>query len=811
MFWIILMLLLPALAMLLARVHLSLFAWGGVLAVAILILISAGMPVWPGVLLLLLDVAGVAVFHMYAWRIRLISRPLFRYIRQAIPPISETERTALEAGSIWWEAELMRGEPDWQKLRCVAEPSLTKKEQAFIDGPVEQLCGMLNDWEIHHRLRDLPEPVWKFLKEHRFFGMIIPESYGGLAFSAYAHSRVLQKIASRSSAAAVTVMVPNSLGPAELLLAYGTEAQKDYYLPRLARGEEIPCFALTTPEAGSDAGGMTDYGIVCEQEFDGKPTLGLRLNWSKRYITLGPVATVLGLAFKVYDPDHLLGEQDALGITCALIPVNTPGVVIGRRHDPLNIAFMNGPNEGHDVFIPLDWVIGGQKMIGQGWRMLIERLSVGRGISLPSLSVASGKLAAESCGLYTRVRKQFHTPIGRFEGVQEALARIGGMTYLMDATARLTTSALDAGERPAIVTAMAKRYLTEGMRQVINDAMDVHGGRGVCMGPANYLGRTYQSIPVAITVEGANILTRSFMIFGQGSVRCHPYLLSEMEAVALPEAEGLPVFDELLMQHLAYTLANIGRSFAYSISLGWLAPAPVSGRAARYYRQIARCSAGLGAMADMTLLVLGGALKRKEFLSGRFADVLAHLYMCSAVLKRYEDEGQVEADWPLVRWSCNYCLYQVQQAMDGILHNFPVRPVAWLMRLWVLPWGRWMRPPSDCLTRKVAEILLEDSPTHDRLVNGIYPGEGENDIIGRLRIARDLVVQAEPVEMMLREKGERWQGPESYDAWLARLVADGVLEESQQRLLLAAREAMLKAIAVDDFPADEWQREVNRK
>jgi len=804
MFWIVLIALVLGCSLLLARVHLSLLAWAGVLSAATLVLMAIGLPGWFGVMLLLAEAAGVAVFHVREWRLRWISTPLFRYIRKAIPPISDTERTALESGSIWWEAELMRGEPDWRKLHSIPVPALSEAEQTFLDGPVEQLCNMLDDWQIHHQLRDLPVSVWEFLKEYRFFGMIIPESYGGLEFSAYAHSRVLQKIASRSGATAVTVMVPNSLGPAELLLAYGTEAQKDYYLPRLARGEEIPCFALTAPEAGSDAGGMTDYGIVCKQEFDGKPTLGLRLNWKKRYITLGPVATVLGLAFKVYDPDHLLGEQEALGITCALIPVDTPGVVIGRRHDPLNIAFMNGPNEGHDVFIPLDWVIGGQQMIGQGWRMLIERLSIGRGISLPSLSVASGKLATESCGLYTRLRKQFHTPVGRFEGVQEALARIGGLTYLMDATARLTTSALDMGERPAIVTAIAKRYLTEGMRQVINDAMDVHGGRGICMGPSNYLGRTYQSIPVAITVEGANILTRSFMVFGQGSVRCHPYLLSEMETVLQPEDEGLPDFDALLIQHLAYTLRNVGRSFAYSISHGWLAPTVTTGRTTRYYRHLARFSAGLATLSDITLLVLGGALKRKEFLSGRFADVLAHLYMCSAVLKRYEDDGQPESDWPLVQWSCEYCLYQVQEAIHGIIRNFPVRPVAWKMQFLVLPWGRRIRPPSDHLNKQVANILLEDSSAHERLVAGMYRGDDKDDPIGRLRLARDLIIQAEPVEKMLREKGEYWKESEHYDAWLARLVAEGVLDENQRQLLHEARNAMLKAIAVDDFPADEW-------
>ncbi len=798
------------LAVLLARARLSCRAWLGILAASIAVLAWAGMPLLLVMLLYLFVLAGWLVLGRDGWRWRWLSRPLFVRIRHMLPPMSDTEREALQAGTTWWEGELFRGSPDWRKLHETPAPTLREDEQAFLDGPVEELCAMLDDWKISDELRDLPSEVWDYLKRHRFFGLIIPKRYGGLEFSAHAHSLVLQKIASRSAAAAVTVMVPNSLGPAELLLAYGTEEQKNHYLPRLATGEEIPCFALTSPVAGSDAGGITDYGIVCERSFEGKRTLGLLLNWEKRYITLGPVATVLGLAFKVFDPDHLLGEREELGITCALIPTSTPGVTIGRRHDPLNIAFLNGPNSGHDVFIPMDWIIGGQDMIGHGWRMLVERLSVGRGISLPSLSVAAGKHASLTCGLYARIRKQFHQPIGRFEGVQEALARIGGLTYMMDATERLTTSALDQGERPSVVTAMAKRYLTESMRQVVNDAMDIHGGRGICMGPSNYLGRLYQSLPVAITVEGANILTRSFMIFGQGSVRCHPYLLEEMEAVSLTdETAGLERFDRALMGHLAYAVRNAARSLVYGLSAGWLAPVPDDvGKETRLYRQLARFSANLSILADFALLSLGGALKRKEFLAGRFADVMASLYMVSSCLKRYRDDGWPDADWPLVRWSCEHALHEAQLALDGILENFHPRPLAWLGRLLVFPLGRRLRPPSDRLTHEVARLLLEHGEAWERLISGVFRCRDPEDIVGRLEHALELTLKAEPIERRLKERGARFRGGCSYPEWLAALRERNMLDESEQRLLAQAHQAMRHAIDVDDFDPDAFIRKL---
>ena len=544
-------------------------------------------------------------------RMSLLSRPLLQRIRKVLPPMSDTEREAIEAGSVWWEAELFRGAPDWKQLQTYKMPTLREDEKAFIDGPVEKLCEMIDDWDITHRRMDLPPELWEFLKQHRFFGMIIPKRYGGLEFSAHGHSNVVTKIASRSISAGVTVMVPNSLGPAELLLHYGTEEQKDYYLPRLADGREIPCFALTSPDAGSDAGAIPDSGVVCMGEHEGEQVLGLRLNWEKRYITLGPVATVLGLAFKAFDPDGLLGGEEELGITCALIPSDTPGVSIGNRHFPLNSAFQNGPNSGKDVFIPMDYLIGGVDNIGKGWRMLVESLSVGRGISLPAVGVAAGKACARNTGAYAHVRKQFNTSIGKFEGVEEALASIGGMAYMMEAGRLLTLSGLDSGEKPSVITAILKCYNTEHMRQVVNHSMDIHGGRGICMGPSNYVARAYQTVPVGITVEGANILTRSMIIFGQGAIRCHPYLVREMEAAAAPESEASEkAFDSALRGHVEYFLTNYCRAFTYGISASHFAPAPYPGRIGQYYRRLGQMSAAFAVCADLVLMTLGGAFKR---------------------------------------------------------------------------------------------------------------------------------------------------------------------------------------------------------
>ena len=811
MIWILFLLVALGLVYLLTRVELPLKAWLAILALSVFLLLAAGMNAVIGALLLLLIAAAYAFLGVDEMRRRWLSKPLLDYIRKALPPMSETERAAVEAGTVWWDAELFQGDPDWSRLLNTPKPRLTEDEQAFLEGPVEELCAMLDDWQINHELRDLPADVWRFIKKRGFFGMIIPKTYGGLEFSAYAHALVIQKLASRSGTAAVTVMVPNSLGPAELLLAYGSEEQKEYYLPRLAAGEEVPCFALTGPNAGSDASSIPDTGIVCRGEFEGKQALSLRLNWEKRYITLGPAATVLGLAFHAYDPDHLLGDVEDLGITCALVPASTPGVETGRRHDPLNIAFLNGPNWGRDVFIPLEWVIGGQEMIGKGWRMLVERLSIGRGISLPALSASAGKFCADTTGAYARLRKQFRTSIGRFEGVEEALARIGGLTYLMDATSRLTTSALDLGEKPAVLTAIAKRYLTENMRQVVNDAMDVHGGRGICLGPANYLGRTYQSLPVAITVEGANILTRNMIIFGQGAMRCHPYLQQEIHATAIKEKEeALDQFDRALTAHLGYTMANAARAFIYGLSGGLLARSPVSGPTAPYFRQVARFSAATSALADLALLVLGGALKRKESISGRFSDALAYLYICSAVLKRYEDDDRPVEDLPLVQWACEFSLYQVQEALNGIIRNFPVRPIAWKMRAWALPLGRRLQPPSDHLNHRVAKLLIEPSDTRDRLLEGIYRPDSREDLTGCLQHAMALTIQAEPIEQRLRQQGKAQGATQPYADWLASLVKDGALTGEEQALLLEAESAVRRAVMVDDFPPGEWKRPQRR-
>ena len=734
----------------------------------------------------------------------LLSRPLLQRIRKILPPMSATERDAIEAGSVWWEAELFRGAPDWQILQGYRLPVLSAQEQAFVDGPVDELCAMIDDWDITHKRMDLPPEIWKFLKQHRFFGMIIPRRYGGLEFSAYAHSCVVTKIAARSISVGVTVMVPNSLGPAELLMHYGTEAQKDFYLPRLADGREIPCFALTGPSAGSDAGAIPDRGVACMGEHQGKQVLGLRLNWNKRYITLGPVATVLGLAFKVFDPDGLLGDQQDLGITCALIPANTPGITIGNRHFPLNAAFQNGPNSGKDVFIPMEYIIGGQENIGNGWRMLVESLSVGRGISLPAVGVAAGKASARHTGAYAHVRKQFNTSIGKFGGVEEALARIGGMTYMMEAGRLLTLSALDSGEKPSIITAILKCYNTEHMRQIINDAMDIHGGRGICMGPSNYLARAYQSIPVGITVEGANILTRSMIIFGQGAIRCHPYLVREMEAATMEDLSAAEeTFDQALRGHVEYFITNFCRAFIYGVSGSHLAPAPYSGRVGNYYRRLGQMSAAFAVTADLVLMILGGGFKRREKLSGRFADALGYMFYASAALKKFEADGQPRSDLPLLEWSTKYCLYQVQMALDEILRNFPVKWLGVIVRHLMFPLGLSLRPPNDSLGHRVASLLLKPGAARDRLTAGIYQTDDPDDITGCLEDALHKVIRAEPIERRLRHDQVIRHGLEDYPQWVDSLLGAGQVSAEEADILLQARSATARVVMVDDFTPEQ--------
>jgi len=713
-------------------------------------------------------------------------------MKKSLPTISDSEKAAMESGTVGWDAELFSGNPDWQKLLAIPKNKLTDEEKYFLTHDVEELCKMLDDWDITHKRNDLSPETWDFIKSHGFFGMIIPKEYGGLGFSTYAHSQVVQKIASRSLTAAVTVMVPNSLGPAELLLSYGTDAQKDFYLSKLAIGEEIPCFALTSPTAGSDASAMTDLGVVCRAKHQGKTVLGFRVNWEKRYITLGPVATVLGLAFHAYDPDGLLGDQEDLGITCALIPADTKGVKIGRRHYPLNAAFMNGPNSGRDVFVPMDWLIGGQEYIGQGWQMLVERLAVGRGISLPALSVGAGKRVSQSTGAYARIRKQFHLSIGRFEGVQEALSRIGGQTYMMDSARLLTLSMLDQGERPAVITAIVKYYLTESMRQVVNDGMDVHGGRGICMGPSNYLARMYQTVPVGITVEGANILTRSMIIFGQGSVRCHPFIQKEMEALDRDDVQG---FDALILQHGAHIMRNIAGSFLLALSGGRLASTPEMGDMSKYYQQLARFSAAFAVVSDVALMLLGGKLKRKEMLSGRFADALGYMYICSATLKRFEDDGRLASDKMSAQWACEHALYQVQEALFGIIRHFPIRLARWKLYAWVFPLGRSLQQPSDELNQQVALQLQEIGDGRDVWLDGIYLPDDTEDIAGRLEHALKLSIAIEPIEQRLHDLGSIFTVEKGKD-----LCEQGLINREELQLLMQADKAIRKAIDVDDFP-----------
>ncbi len=784
-----------------AHVSLRFRDWAIITALALLVFTLAGgfSPGW-GILAWFLFLLPAIFLGSEPLRKRFLSTPLLNRIRQVLPPMSQTEKDAIESGTVWWESELFRGNPDWHTLLNYPKPTLSAEEQAFLDGPTEQLCEMIDDWDITHNRQDLPPEMWRFIKDNKFFGMIIPKKYGGLEFSATAHSAVVQKVSARSISVGVTVMVPNSLGPAELLLHYGSEKQKDYYLPRLADGREIPCFALTGPDAGSDAGALPDTGIVCEGEFEGKKVLGLRLNWEKRYITLGPVATVLGMAFKVYDPDALLGGQQELGITCALIPANTQGVDIGNRHFPLNAAFMNGPNRGKDVFIPMDYIIGGEQMIGKGWRMLVESLSVGRGISLPAVGAGAGKVSARVTGAYARVRKQFKTPIGRFEGVEEVLARIAGLSYFMDAGRLLTLSALDSGEKPSVITAMLKYHNTEKMRQVVNDAMDVHGGRGICMGPGNYLGRAYQTLPVGITVEGANILTRSMIIFGQGAIRCHPYLVREMEAAASADSKTAEVeFDRALTGHMAYFTRNLIRAFLYSISGSHLAKTPVRGRAGQYYKRLSQMSAAFAVMSDLALMMLGGALKRKEKLSGRFADALGYMFYTSAILKKYEDDGRPKADFPLVEWSAKYCLDQVQIALDEILRNFPLKTVGLLIRLMVFPLGLSLRQPNDRLGQRVAALLLKPGEARDRLTRGIFVSNDEKDVTGKLEVAMQAVIETDPIEKRLRAHKKLKPDLQDYDDWLDELVSEEEISQDEAELLRRLRRLIRDVIMVDEF------------
>ena len=773
------------------------------LALVVYTFFGAGGLLWK--FLLWVFFVGLASLNVKAFRSEFISSHVLLIFRKMLPPMSKTEQDALEAGSIWWEGELFSGIPQWKLLNDLPIPKLSDEEQAFLDEPTEELCHMLDDWEITHELLDLPPKVWNFIKEKGFFSMAIPKEYGGLGFSPLAISFVLTKIASRNTTAASTIGVPNSLGPAELLLHYGTEEQKNKWLPGLASAKEIPCFALTSTRAGSDATAITDRGVVCKGNFDGREIVGIRLNWEKRYITLAPIATVLGLAFKLYDPDHLIGEKDEYGITAALIPTDLPGIEIGRRHFPINIPFQNGPTLGKDVFVPLDCIIGGPDMAGQGWRMLVELLSVGRGIVLPSNSVGGAMTAAYATGAYARIRRQFNLPIGKFHGVGEALTRIVGYTYIMKAASRVTCAALNAGEKPAVPTAILKYHNTEMGRQVANDAMDIHGGKGIMLGPSNYLARGYEAVPIAITVEGANILTRNLMIFGQGAIRCHPFVLGEMEAAQDDNQDrGLLSFDRLLFGHIGYTISNAVRSFVMALTHARFSGSPTAGATRRYYQQINRYSASFALATDAAMLTLGGGLKRQELLSARLGDILSYLYLSSMVLKYYQDQGRPEADLPLVEWCCRTLLYRTQEQLHGLLRNLPNQWVARALRIFIFPRGRTYSSPSDVLGQEVVELIINPTETRKRLCDCIYKKVEPGNPIGLLQEALELADEVKPLERKVfnaRRSGEILS--EDTPSQIQEAENKGVITGEEAEKIRAFDRKVLALLTVDDFDPNE--------
>ncbi|WP_437215901.1 acyl-CoA dehydrogenase FadE [Pectobacterium sp. LFLA-215] len=758
----------------------------------------SAMLLWPVWLMIPLVLLLIPI-TVPSLRQKLVSASALRMFQNVMPPMSNTEKEAIDAGTTWWEGDLFRGAPDWNKLHNYPRPQLTAEEQAFIDGPVAEACRMANDFEITHERADIPPELWEFLKEHRFFAMIIKKQYGGLEFSAYAQAQVLQKLAGVSSIVAITVGVPNSLGPGELLQHYGTEAQKDHYLPRLARGQEVPCFALTSPEAGSDAGSIPDTGIVCYGNWHGEQVLGMRLTWNKRYITLAPVATVLGLAFKLYDPDHLLGDEDDVGITCALIPTDTDGVKIGRRHFPLNVPFQNGPTQGENIFVPLDYIIGGAKMAGQGWRMLMECLSVGRGITLPSNSTGGLKSIALGIGAYAHIRRQFKISIGKMEGIEEPLARIAGNAYVMDAAATLITSGIMQGEKPAVLSAIVKYHCTHRGQRSVMDAMDIAGGKGICLGPTNFLARSYQGAPIAITVEGANILTRSMIIFGQGAIRCHPYVLEEMAAA---QENDISRFDRALVGHIGHVGSNKVRSFWLGLTNGRLSRAPVNDKTRHYYQQLNRLSANLALLADVSMAVLGGSLKRRERISARLGDVLSQLYLASATLKRYEDEGRQKADLPLVHWGVQDSLHQAEQALDDLLRNFPNRIVAGLLTFIIFPLGLRCPAPSDRLDHEVAKILQTPSETRNRLGRGQYLVASEHNPVGLLEEALLDIIAAEPIYQRLSKASDKPLPFMRLDQLAEQALVEGQITAEEANILTKAEASRLRSINVDDFAFD---------
>lgn len=775
---------------------------GSILAIATAILCAIFITPWSlvvGIPIILMSI----ILLVAPLREALIAKPAFNILSKAMPSISITEREALEAGTSWWEKELFMGAPDWEKFDQYPYPKLSVEEQSFIDNEVQQLCSMLDEWKIHHKDKNLPPEVWQFIKDKGFLGLIIPKSFGGKQFSAFAQSRIMSKIASRSLTAAVSCMVPNSLGPGELLLHYGTTAQKQRYLPGLANGTEIPCFGLTSPEAGSDAGAIPDTGIVCYGSYQGQEVLGLKMNFSKRWITLAPIATVIGLAFKLYDPDGLLGDKSKseYGITCALIPASHEGIKIGARHNP-GAPFMNGTVEGTDIFIPIDWIIGGQQNAGKGWRMLMECLGVGRGISLPALATAAAEMSYLLVGAFASVRQQFKVSVGHFEGVQEATSDIASDAYMLESFRYMVTCGLNQGGTPAVMTAMAKYYATETMRKVINHGMDVVGGRAIQLGPRNFIALTYQSIPVAITVEGANILTRSLMIFGQGSMRCHPYLFEELQLLQSDNKEiALKKFNNLLFKHLAYTFNRAAKVLAFGLTGGSKEGSSSADDFSKpYYAIINRMSADFALTADMALGILAGDLKRKEMLSGRLADIHAHLFIATAILNYYEHGQRTESDQKHAELALNKALYNAQEAFFGLYENFPVKIAATLVKLISFPFGRPVTKPSDELKQQVAQLLLKENSFRAELKKHVYYTTDETDVMGRMESTFQMLLSLQPLwdKFKKAESKDQFKGL-TFEEHITDAVAVGFITANEAEQLLKYNAKRYDSMLTDIF------------
>jgi acyl-CoA dehydrogenase len=758
-------------------------------------------------LLLFIGAAVTAAAGLPQFRQSWLTPRAFAMFKKVAPKVSDTEKVALEAGTVGWDGELFTGRPDWHNLLINRHNGLSEDEQEFLDKQCTEAVSMCNAWDIAVERADLPPELWEYLKKEGFFGMIIPKEYGGLGFSAKAQTAVLQKLAPNEMLM-VTVGVPNSLGPGELLVKYGTEEQKNHYLPRLADGREIPCFGLTGPRAGSDATSLPDTGIVCKQEVDGKEVIGLRLNFEKRWITLAPVATVVGLAFRMFDPDGLLGDTEDYGITCALIPRDTDGMEIGRRHCPIGSPFLNGPIKGKDVFIPLDYIIGGQEMAGEGWRMLVECLSVGRCITLPSGAAGAAACAVGTAGGFTRIRRQFNTPVAEMEGVQEPLARIASKTYIAQSAVNHTANMIDNGEKPAVPSAILKYHLTEFQRGILTDAMDVHGGKTVTLGPRNYLGIGYSGSAVSITVEGANIMTRSLMIFGQGAIRCHPYVLKELEA---KDNDDIKAFDQAFFGHAGLVFGNAARAFTQALSLG-KADVPFDSASRKYAQAVARFSAAFGLCSDAAMTTLGSELKMRELISARLGDMLSNLYLASMVLKNWYETQPVQGEKELMQYSLALLLHRTEVALDEFLRNLPNRMVAMSLRAITLPLGLRWGAPDDSLTRTLARAISTDTPIRNKLLAGAWTTDSEGTAENPVARYNGLLKDYDKAEQLYRKVNKAYAKGElpvtalhPEDRFEAALKA-GIFTKEDADFMRLYEEVVLEMLTVDDFPFDEFAR-----